>query len=249
MFFETARPLLNMIPMMLLRLPSIIALSSLTLATLACSDNMEVEPRSGPLDQAATVDGGATVVGVPPADPQRAESQAARAPPPPDCENIGMRAEQPARWDAKPIDDSESEYETLLTLVSGMTGSWQGWRVVPEGWQDGDARASVRFNDDGTYYAHCLDQSMECCLSFYAGSDRVFPERSRHFEIDEINTLRRGSGSIEVFFDYNGEPGLPAWQGELANVELDASGDRLRFDFNTSDGYGPVHFDLYRSED
>jgi len=34
--------------------------------------------------------------------------------------------------------------------------------------------------------------------------------------------------------------------GELKNVELDATGNRLRFDFLDGGQYGPVSFDLGR---
>jgi len=58
------------------------------------------------------------------------------------------------------------------------------------------------------------------------------------------------SRTHDIAFDYRVENsieyGLPGWQGELSRIERDASGDGLRFEFATSDGYGPVRFDLRR---
>ena len=53
-------------------------------------------------------------------------------------------------------------------------------------------------------------------------------------------------GEIDIAFGSGSSFSLPAWQGELSRMELDASGNGLRFQFRTSDGYGPVKYDLRR---
>ena len=68
--------------------------------------------------------------------------------------------------------------------------------------------------------------------------------------MDTVNTAGAVSGTIETIF------GNPAngyyesgYQGTLEKVTLDATLNRLRFDFwngGSTEGYGPLQFDLQR---
>jgi len=50
----------------------------------------------------------------------------------------------------------------------------------------------------------------------------------------------------DIAFLYGpGQCAPPAWQGKLSQVAIDASGHRLRFAFTTSDGYGPVDYEMF----
>jgi len=65
--------------------------------------------------------------------------------------------------------------------------------------------------------------------------------------LDEWSMLTGVSARIDVPFDYGTAGcGLPTWQGKLDAVLFDADGNRAQFQFSTSDGYGPVLYDMWR---
>jgi hypothetical protein len=105
-------------------------------------------------------------------------------------------------------------------------------------------RVEVSFRDDGTYSAHCTELAPECCQVFYYGSDLDSP--LKRYRVGDATLSGNVFGEIDIAFIYGDEESLPAWQGELSHIEVDAYGNGLRFEFARSDGYGPLTYDLRR---
>ena len=110
----------------------------------------------------------------------------------------------------------------------------------------------ISFNADGSYMAYGYDGTSPAYPSeadppaFYYGEVDICPslDRWRLLRTDGDGSI---SGEIDVPFYYgSGLCQLPAWQGELSSLTFDASGNRLRFSFNRSDGDDPVVYDLWR---
>jgi hypothetical protein len=104
------------------------------------------------------------------------------------------------------------------------------------------APGTARFEADGHYSAQC--DAHECCVAFYYGTDD-----DTDIKVYELNAIGLDGviGLIDIAFQYG--PGiydLPAWQGELHRVNLDATGNRLRFDFSER-MRDPISFDLART--
>jgi hypothetical protein len=91
----------------------------------------------------------------------------------------------------------------------------------------------------------CLTQDLaEGCIAFYYGTDE--DTELKQYRIENLNIDGIVSGEIDVAFDYGSEYGLPAWQGLIEELQIDAAAQRMTFDFWRDDGYGPVSFDLWR---
>jgi hypothetical protein len=134
--------------------------------------------------------------------------------------------------------------EVLAQLEAEMTGVWRGIAHTPAGWYPSLYEVEIAFGD-GHYSARCTSEGGACCIAFYYGSDLDFPEKQ--FRLDSTDASERASGEIDILFESDaGEPSAPGWQGILQKVETDASQHRLRFEFERSDGYGPIAYDLQR---
>jgi hypothetical protein len=144
----------------------------------------------------------------------------------------------PSDWIAPP---AQTPDEKFAAAVSGIVGSWHG--VVTTPWVD-PYEVTAEFGADGHYSAKCIANSDDCCVAFYYGTDKDTPIKT--YTIEDATLSGNVTGTIAIAFDYGTFFDTPGWQGELSHVEIDADGNRARFDFETSDGYGPVHFELER---
>jgi hypothetical protein len=133
--------------------------------------------------------------------------------------------------------------EAFNAVRDHIGGEWVG--IVTTPWQP-PYDVKIVFEDDGHYAARCI-YSSACCIAFYYGTDDDCPEK--RYSIDDATLSGNVTGTIDIGFGGGGECSLPAWQGELSAMAIDGANMRLRFDFETSDGYGPVHFELERSLD
>ena len=119
-----------------------------------------------------------------------------------------------------------------------MVGSWAGcvttpW--LPPYWVD------FTFRSDGTYGAEStevLDGSD--MIAMYYGTDRDKP--NKRWDLTDVLDDGRGVGRIDIAWDEHDGTN----QDELYGVEL--MGDRLRFDFFHFGQYGPVTFELHRTD-
>jgi hypothetical protein len=134
--------------------------------------------------------------------------------------------------------------EVLRSAQALMLGNWHGVARTP--WTT-PYEVDLTFREDGGYSGRCSDFP-ECCRAFYYGTDDDAP--LKRWRLVQASANGEVSGEIDIVFDYPAENaphhGLPAWQGLLSNIERDASGDGLRFEFARDDGYGPVRYDLRR---
>jgi hypothetical protein len=149
----------------------------------------------------------------------------------------------PIGVELSPFTESTEELgldEELARTQAGMIGDWYG--VVTTQWSP-PYEVSARFRTNGSYSAACEKATKACCVAFYYGTDD--DADIKRYELTGIGPSG-AFGTIDIAFDYGDVYDLPGWQGELHNARIDATGDRLRFDFFRSDGYGPVAFDLAR---
>ncbi len=160
-----------------------------------------------------------------------------------DCPRSFAVTTELTEWQPRPP-PAVAPDEWLRELERAMTGTWHGIGRTPEGWTQPVYEVAITFGE-GRYSAHCASTPTHCCVAFYYGTDLDDPLKA--FRLLSTDPEGRAFGEIDIVFDYNDSPpGLPSWQGLLQNVEIDATGNRLRFEFKRSDGYGPVRFDLSR---
>ncbi|HKO92743.1 MAG TPA: hypothetical protein VJU61_16425 [Polyangiaceae bacterium] len=151
----------------------------------------------------------------------------------------------PSAWVALALGGGDAGFAPAPSPRSTMLGSWRG--IVRTPWTS-PYLVDITFDEDGHYSASTPELG-DCVSAFYYGTDDDTPIKQWRVG----NAPGVTSGEIDIAFDYGTESGaieygLPAWQGELAAIERDASGDGLRFEFSRSDGYGPLRFDLRRVE-
>jgi hypothetical protein len=167
------------------------------------------------------------------------EFDAGPPPPPPtpypwvaDCPG-----EPTSSWEVGPVRD-------LATMGSLMLGRWTGHAKTNLGWAPIPAVA-MSFTADGPYAgrysAMCLSAY---CRAFYYGTDADSP--LKQYRLNDVGDAGRALGEIDIVDEYGDQFGDVGWQGELHNIEIDATGNRLRFHFWRSDGYGPIRYDLWR---
>lgn len=120
---------------------------------------------------------------------------------------------------------------------NGMVGVWHGVAATP--WVP-PYEVDIEFRADGSYSARCSVGSNECCIAFYYGTDRDTP--LKRYRVEDATLSGNVIGEIDIDFGF----ALAGWQGELSHIELDASGNGLRFEFARDDGYGPLKYDLRR---
>jgi hypothetical protein len=111
------------------------------------------------------------------------------------------------------------------------------------------------FESTGHHSGVCLDEG--CNALVYFGADNESDRRQYH--LDDANLSGIASGTIDLAFaqqaamgeDPNGPPWVPpSGTTLLQNVQIDASGNRLRFDFVSHLESPPTvaHYDLWRCE-
>jgi hypothetical protein len=136
--------------------------------------------------------------------------------------------------------------EQLAQAREAVIGSWHG--IVKTPWTE-PYQIVASFDWEGGYTARCEQNSDVdtdgCCRAFYYGSDRNSP--FKHWSLTSVNADHSIDGEIDIMFcDADGRCSAPAWQGELRKLEYDETGNRIRFQFWRSDGYGPLEIDLER---
>jgi len=140
--------------------------------------------------------------------------------------------------------------ETVMARLYGLTkavvGPWIGHARSP--WGEWDL--TITFGADGHYEARAYNgtgNARSNPLAFYYGTD-VGCDSLKQWRLSDLAADGTALGQIDVAFSYGPTMcGLPAWQGELSRLDLSATGNRLQFAFNRSDGYGPVQYDLWRA--
>lgn len=146
----------------------------------------------------------------------------------------------PASWQADGAQRTLDE--AIHHAIDGIRGDWYG--VVTTPWTPA-YEVSISFAADGGYSARCLWSSNMCCLAFYYGTDDDTP--LKHYKIDSVSLSGQVSGTIDIIFGTRASGYYQSgYGGELEKVELDATGNRLRFEFWYDHDYGPTVFDLQR---
>jgi hypothetical protein len=139
------------------------------------------------------------------------------------------------------MDPAADAFALVGEIQRSMVGTWRG--VVQTPWTT-PYRVAVTFTADGHYSARCTELPASCCVAFYYGPDD--DTEIKQYRVDTVSLDGSVSGEIDIAFAYDEGYDFPAWQGELSQIERDASGDGLRFEFRTSTGYGALEFDLRR---
>lgn len=146
-------------------------------------------------------------------------------------------------WQPRTADEA-SATQLLSAARSLLPGHWHGFVASP--WVP-NYSVTVDFTSSG-YSAHC-DQNSDyeggsgCCRAFYYGTDMDTPIKT--WKLTSVNEDGTLNGLIDIAF-CTASSCLPTWQGELHNLDYDATQSRIRFEFSTSDGYGPLKFELER---
>jgi hypothetical protein len=130
--------------------------------------------------------------------------------------------------------------DVLLRVIYEMPGEWRG--IVTTPWKD-PYEVIVTFTADGGYSGACTWASNECCHAFDYGTDDDTP--LKRYSVDTVSRDGSVSGSIDIIFRYDTGFMESGYQGLLVNIELDATLDRLRFDFMYGMS-GPLVYDLER---
>jgi hypothetical protein len=150
-----------------------------------------------------------------------------------------------------PSDPLASDPATLLsTTAAAMAGTWAGTAHAP--WDGGEVwNVTIAFTTTSKYGGQYSATGGATTMgftapAFYYGSD--LPCDLKAWQLLDVQSTGI-AGTINVTFEYPPEACyLPTWQGELSSVALDASLQRLNFSFTTSDGYGPIVYDLARCD-
>ena len=129
-----------------------------------------------------------------------------------------------------------------------LVGDWHGFVKTP--WVE-PYQIVLSFGEGGDYSAHCESNSDfgttgasgGCCRAFYYGSDR--DSSLKQWSLTSVGADNTIDGNIDIAFCYD-ECYLPIWQGKLRQVDYDQTGNRVRFQFWTDDGYGPLEVELER---
>lgn len=180
-----------------------------------------------------------------PVEPQPSETDPGVEPPPAtDCPYPSFPATSWAPGEWVPFAASDPE-QALAAVRATMAGRWHGIATTP--WTT-PYEVDLSFGADGSYSSRCSILSESgCCVAFYYGTDADTP--LKQWRVEDATLSGNVFGEIDIAFDYFEDGyGLPAWQGKLTEIERDASGNGLRFEFRTDTGYGPVRYELRRSE-
>jgi hypothetical protein len=147
---------------------------------------------------------------------------------------------------ASPSDPLSQPASALLdATAASFVGSWIGHASAPPNWLPPSWDLVVQFTSNGPHGGQYAAQSN--ALPFYYGSQASSCSTLRQWRL--FGVLADGvQGELDVPFDYGASLPceLPTWQGVLTRIATNVSSSRLRFDFRTSDGYGPVAYDLWR---
>jgi hypothetical protein len=133
-----------------------------------------------------------------------------------------------------------SDNATLARFQAGMIGTWSGTATTPAGWTWSQATVEFTFFCDGHYQGRCLAADAEC-VALYYGTDADAPQKT--YELDDLHLDGSASGNIVVYF-----PEGTTTDDQLLDVALDATAGNLSFDLWHLFEYGPVHYQLQRTD-
>jgi hypothetical protein len=132
--------------------------------------------------------------------------------------------------------------QSLARVKGRYEGSWVGFAEAPTGWLPERWLVSLDIEANETYMAST--RSEVYVPPFYYGNTSSCPPQ--RIQLTTMSS-EGAEGEIDIAFRYEDECALPGWQGVVKALRVDSDGVRLRFDFARSDGYGPVHYDLWRA--
>lgn len=130
--------------------------------------------------------------------------------------------------------------EVSARLTTYMVGDWYGVADTP--WTPPYV-VTLSFTEDLSYSARCVWASNQCCVAFYYGTDD--DSDLKRFQLGGVDLDGAGLGELDIVFGQPGSYYESGYQGALQNIELDATLDRMRFEF-FYDTYGPIEFYLRR---
>jgi len=132
--------------------------------------------------------------------------------------------------------------EDIARVATGIAGDWRGFVSTP--WIP-LYEVRMSFDSDGHYGGSCSSSSPSCCRAMYYGTDDDTP--LKRYTLDSVTTTGAVNGSIDIIYGGSSVPYYESgYQGTLRNVQLDLTGNRLRFDFWYGGTYGPLQYDLER---
>lgn len=149
----------------------------------------------------------------------------------------------PAAWQPPtlPTGTLDALRDHIAQVRTEMVGSWRG--IVTTPWVP-PYGVELSFEADGHYSSRCLESSNTTCVAFYYGTDT--DSTLKQVRLEDSTVFGKVSGEIDVAFSVDGTDFyLPGWQGRIKDLEVDASGQRMRFDFSTGEGSW-ISFDLWR---
>jgi len=129
--------------------------------------------------------------------------------------------------------------DSLGELQEGIVGTWVGCRTTP--WVP-PYPVTLTFRGDGTYSARALVSDGDPALhdpAFYYGTDDDSSEKL--YALNDLQDSLKGIGQIDIVF-WEGNIN----RGDLRNVEL--MGNQLQFEFFHRGQYGPLTYQLYRTD-
>lgn len=135
--------------------------------------------------------------------------------------------------------------QALARVKGRYEGSWVGVAEAPTGWLPQRWITWLQIQPDQTYTAKAAADGGYVPPFYYGDTEACPPQRVVLDGLGDAGV----EGEIDIAFRYEDKCKPPAWQGTLKALNVDADGVRLRFDFATSTGYGPVRYDLFRACD
>ena len=133
--------------------------------------------------------------------------------------------------------------EELAAAQQALVGGWVGIASVDFGTGLRSWLARFDFAADGTYTAAGRVGDSSVPPLYYGDTEQCPPAPWSFLDVTAVGL----EGDLTVEFSNSASCYLPAWQGLWSAVHWDASNLRMRFSFSTSDGYGPINFDLHRA--
>ncbi|MES1178511.1 MAG: hypothetical protein ABUL62_29585 [Myxococcales bacterium] len=138
-----------------------------------------------------------------------------------------------AAWQPRPSNDAQSVEQTLTESRASFVGTWRGvahTQFVPS------YPVLFTFSADGGYGGHCTSHSdyeptdFDCCRALYYGTDK--DSSLKQWSLTTVNADHSVNGDLDIIYGYEGSGfGESGYQGRIANLAFDATGNRARFDF------------------
>lgn len=145
-----------------------------------------------------------------------------------------------AEWLPRIVDSSLTVGQALAAASAAVVGTWQG--VVTTAWMP-EYPVHIEFRADGGYSSSC-DVANACCTALYWGTDA--DSELKRYVIDSVQRGGTLAGEIAMVWCYPDTGCYVGWSGTLANIDYDASGNRIHFDLINANACCPVHVELER---